>query len=164
MFRNDRKIERQIVEALQEIGAQLAISNKLFTAQFLFFKSLHPQANSATLKLNGGTMPATVVVGATGTATFLEWTGPSGTGSQIAPVGAVTYASDTPAVATVDPNTGIATGISAGTANISGTDAGNSLTASDVLTVTAAPPPVAVSATLTLVANSSAPAQASRRA
>lgn len=108
-------------------------------------------------------MPATILVGATATATFLEWSGAGGTGVQVAPVGAVTYASDTVAVATVDPNTGIATGVSAGTANISGVDAGNSLTASDVLTVTAAPPPVAVSATMILVANSSAKPQASRR-
>jgi uncharacterized protein YjdB len=109
-------------------------------------------------------MPATIVVAGTATATFLEWSGPGGTGVQVGPTGAVSYASDNSAVATVDPNTGIATGVSAGTANISGTDAGNSLTASDVLTVTAAPPPPAVSATLNLVANSSAKAQASRRA
>jgi uncharacterized protein YjdB len=123
------------------------------------------KAESATLTFKGDSdMPATILVGATATATFLEWTGPNGTGSQIAPVGPVTYASDNTAVATVDPNTGIATGVSAGTANISGTDAGNNLTASDVLTVTAVPPPVAVSATLTLVANASAKAQATRRA
>lgn len=108
-------------------------------------------------------MPAQIQVAGTATATFLEWSGAGGTGVQVPPVGAVTYSSDTPAVATVDPNTGIVTGVSAGTANISGADAGNSLTASDVLTVVAAPPPVAVSATLTLVANSSAKPQASRR-
>ena len=97
-------------------------------------------------------MPATIIVGGTATASFLEWTGPAGTGSNIAPVGAVAFASDNPAVATVDPASGIATGVSAGTANISGTDAGNGLTASDVLTVNA-PQPVAVSATLSLTAN-----------
>jgi hypothetical protein len=125
------------------------------------------EAASATLTFKnstGGTsMSALINVGGTATATFLEWSGPNGTGSQVPPVGAVTYASDNPAVATVNPNTGIATGVSAGTANISGADAGNSLTASDVLTVQAAPPPPAVSATLTLVANSSARPQASRR-
>jgi hypothetical protein len=124
---------------------------------------LFPQAQSATLTLGGNGMPATIQVGGTATATFLEWSGPGGTGVQVPPVGAVTYSSDNPAVATVDPNTGIATGVSAGTANISGTDAGNNLTASDVLTVSAPPPPVAVSATLNLVANSSAKPQASRR-
>jgi len=109
-------------------------------------------------------MPATISVNATATATYMEWSGPSGTGTQLPPVGAVTYSSDTPAVATVDPNSGICTGVSEGTANISGVDAGTGLSASDVLTVTAAPPPPPVSATLTLVANSSAKAQASRRA
>lgn len=95
-------------------------------------------------------MPATIQVGKTASSSFLEWSGPNGTGTQEAPVGAVTYSSDNTAVATVDPATGIATGVSAGTANISGTDAGNSLTASDVLTVSIGP---AVSATLTLAAN-----------
>jgi hypothetical protein len=108
-------------------------------------------------------MPATIQVGGTATATYLEWSGPNGTGSQVPPVGAVTYSSDTPAVATVDPNTGIATGVGAGTANISGLDAGTGLTASDVLTVQAPPPPAPVSATLTLTANSSATPLASRR-
>ena len=98
-------------------------------------------------------MPATILVGATATAVFTEFTGPGGTGVTIPPIGAVSFASDNAAVATVDPASGIATGVSAGTANISGTDAGNSLTASDVLTVTAAPPPVAQSATLVLTAN-----------
>lgn len=107
-------------------------------------------AQSATLQINGGKMPATILVGGTATASFLEWTGPAGTGSNVAPVGTVVFASDNAAVATVDPSTGIATGVSAGTANISGTDGGNGLTASDVLTVTAAPPPVAQSATLEL--------------
>jgi hypothetical protein len=125
-----------------------------------------PKAQSATLTLTaeqGDEMPATIQVGQTATATFLEWSGPNGTGVQVPPSGAVSYASDTPSVATVDPNTGIATGVGPGTANISGTDAGNNLTASDVLTVQAAPPPPAVSATLTLVANSAARPQASRR-
>lgn len=117
---------------------------------------------SATLTF-GGTMPANIQVGQTATATYLEWSGPNGTGTQEAPVGAVTYASDTPSVATVDPNTGIATGVAAGSANISGVDAGTGLTASDVLTVVAAPPPPPQSATLTLVANSLTGGKASRR-
>jgi hypothetical protein len=120
---------------------------------------------SATLKFKGDKdMPATIQVGGTATATYLEWSGPSGTGIQVPPTGTVTYASDTPSVATVDPNSGICTGVGAGTANISGVDSGTSLSASDVLTVTAPPPPPAVSATLNLVANSSAKPQASRRA
>lgn len=108
-------------------------------------------------------MPANIQVGGTATATYLEWSGPSGTGTQEAPVGTVSYASDNTSVATVDPVTGICTGISAGTANISGVDSGTNLSASDVLTVVAAPPPPPASATLTLVANSSLKGQASRR-
>ena len=121
-------------------------------------------AVSSTLTFDGGKMDTTIQVGGTGTATYLEWSGPSGTGSQVPPTGAVQYASDNPAVATVDPNTGVFTGVSAGTANISANDAGLAapgLPASAVVTVTAAPPPVAVSSTMTLVANSS---HASRRA
>lgn len=83
-----------------------------------------------------------------GSAVFAEFTGANGTGVKVPPVGAVTFASDTPATATVDPNTGALTYIAAGTAVISAKDAGNGLAASDTLTVVA---DVATSATLTLV-------------
>lgn len=95
-------------------------------------------------------MPATILVGATASSSFKEWTGPNGTGTQVPNAGSVLYASDNPAVATVDPATGVATGVSAGTANISGTDSVNNLSASDVLTVQNPP---AVSATETLTAD-----------
>ena len=94
-------------------------------------------------------MPVTIEVGKQAQANFKEWSGPNGTGTELPPVGAVSFASDNTAVATVDPASGLATGVAPGTANISGTDAGNSLSASDVLTVSA---PVAQSATLTLTA------------
>lgn len=109
---------------------------------------------SATLRLNsGGTMPATILVGGTANSLFQEWTGPGGTGTVVPNAGAPAFVSDNPAVATVDPASGVATGVSVGTANITGTDPVNSLAGSDVLTVNAAPPPPAVSATLTLTAN-----------
>lgn len=92
-------------------------------------------------------MPASIAVGKTATAVFTEF---DAGGVAVAPVGAVTFTSDNPAVATVDPTSGIATGVTAGTANISAVDAGNSLTAADALTVTAA---LAVTATLVLTAN-----------
>jgi uncharacterized protein YjdB len=99
-------------------------------------------------------MPATIIVGGNGAlASFQEWSGPSGTGSQVPPVGPVTFASDNPAVATVDESGNVAA-VAPGTANISALDAGNGLTASDVVTVSAAPPPPAQSATLVLTANS----------
>ena len=95
-------------------------------------------------------MPATIHVNGNGAKfTFTEFDGPNGTGNVVPPVGVVAYASDNAAVATVDA-TGNVTAVGAGTANISGTDPGNSLTASDVLTVTA---DVAVSATGVLTAN-----------
>lgn len=111
-----------------------------------------PKALSAILFFktqNGETsMPLTVHINdVPGVASFQEFSGPSGTGIVVPPVGAVTFASDNPAVATVDPTSGALAYISAGTANISGSDAGNALTASDVLTVSAA---TAVSAVLTL--------------
>ena len=110
---------------------------------------LHP-ATHATLHFTSGgitLMPASIVVGKTATAVFTEF---DGGGNKVPPVGAVTFTSDNAAVATVDPASGIATGVSVGTANISAIDAGNNLTASDALTVTA---DVATTATLVLTAN-----------
>ena len=116
-----------------------------------------PQSATLTLKPNqptilGVKMPATIVVGKTANSLFQEWTGPSGTGTVVPNAGAPAFTSSDTTVATVDPASGVATGVAPGTATITGTDPVNSLTASDVLTVTAAPPPPAVSATLTLTA------------
>ena len=91
-------------------------------------------------------MPATVQVGKTASAVFTEF---DAQGNKVPPVGAVTFASDFTAVATVDPSSGVATGVSIGTANISAVDAGDNLTASDVLTVV----DTATSATLVLTTN-----------
>lgn len=93
--------------------------------------------------------PVTVHINdAPGSALFQEWSGLNGTGIVVPPTGAVTHASDTPAVATVDPNSGALAYVSAGTATISGADANSGLTASFVLTVSAA---TAQSATETFV-------------
>lgn len=107
-----------------------------------------PKAKSATLSLGGNKMPLTINVGGKATAAppaFKEWDGPNGTGNQVPPVGPLNYTSDNTAVATIDTSGAIA-GVAAGTANITVTDAGNNLSATDVLTVQA----VAVSATLAL--------------
>ena len=114
--------------------------------------TLNLKANQPVL-LGDKTMPATVIVGGTASPLFQEWTGPSGTGTVVPNAGAPAFTSSNPAVATVDPASGVATGVSAGTAVISGTDPANNLTASDTLTVNAPPPPPAVSATLSLTAN-----------
>ena len=98
-------------------------------------------------------MPATLQVGGTATAVYKEWTGPDGTGDEIAPLSAPSFSTSDPAVATVDGN-GLVTGVGAGSATISGTDHLNSLSASDTVTVEGPPPPpVAVSATLVVTAN-----------
>src|ERR1700739_3808967 len=97
-------------------------------------------------------MPATLAVGKTATAVFKEFTGPNGTGSEIAPIGPVSFTSSDPTIATVDSASGLVTAVAAGTVTITATDAGNSLTASDSASVTA-PVPVAVSATLVITPN-----------
>ena len=105
-----------------------------------------------TAKKLGDKMPASIIIGGTANSLFQEWTGPSGTGTVVPNAGAITYTSDNTAVATVDPSSGVATGVGEGTANITGIDQVNNLAASDVLTVTVPPPPPAQSATLQLTA------------
>lgn len=95
-------------------------------------------------------MPATIHVNGNGAvAVFTEFDQPGGTGNKVPPIGPVSFSSSDVTMATVDAN-GNCAAIAPGTVTISATDAGNGLTASDVLTVTAAP---AVSATLALTAN-----------
>lgn len=107
---------------------------------------------SASLTFTGEiTMPASIAIGGKGAqAVFTEFSGLNGSGSVEAPIGAVSFASDNTAVATVDPVSGAVTAVAVGTANISGSDAGDGLTASDVITVT---PLIPQSATLVLTAN-----------
>ncbi len=76
---------------------------------------------------------------------YQEFDGPNGQGNPVPPVGVVAYASDNPAVATIDASSGQLVYLSAGSTNISASDGGN-LPATDVLTLSAA---AAVSSTLT---------------
>ena len=92
---------------------------------------------------------ATIRVGQTATPNYQEWSGPNGTGDKLNPAGPVTYQSDNPLAVAVDPNSGIATGLAAGTANITATDSVDGLSASTQITVTEQ----AVSATLDYVSN-----------
>lgn len=74
-------------------------------------------------------MPAQLTVGQTATAVLHEFV--SQGGAELAPIGPVSYTSSDPTIATVDPASGLITAVAAGTATITGTDAGNSLSASD---------------------------------
>lgn len=89
-------------------------------------------------------MPLTLQVGKTATVVLTEF---DAQGVVVPPVTAPVYTSDTPAVATVAGNQVTAVGV--GTANISGADAGDGITASDVLTVA----DTATTGKLTLTAN-----------
>src|SRR5277367_2838703 len=115
------------------------------------------------IKAKGKLMPASIVVGGKGaTFTFTEL---AADGVTVVPVsGPITFESDTPSVAVIDaaavtnPDGSVSVQVDAvgpGTATISGVDPAstNKVAAADVLTVTAATTPVAVSATGVLVAN-----------
>ena len=95
-------------------------------------------------------MPATIHINGNGAqATFTEFDQANGLGNVIPPIGPVVFSTSDATVATVDPNSGLCAAVGVGSCSITGTDQGNSLTASDTLTVTEA---TAVSATLTLAA------------
>lgn len=141
MFDHDRETHRLLRELIEKVEK---IEHYLF------------RAKSATLTFKGeNTMPATIVVGGKGAqAVFTEFDGPNGTGNKVAPAGNVIFESDNTGAATVNPSSGAITAVGAGTANISGLDQGNQITAQDQVTVTAAPPPpTAQSATLVIAAN-----------
>lgn len=117
--------------------------------EFLELEEIEERPKPA-ISAKGELMSASIHVNGNGaTFTFTEFDGAAGTGNKVPPLQPIVYASDNPAVATVD-SAGQVAAIAAGTANISGTDPGNSLTASDMVTVTA---DVAVSATGVLTAN-----------
>ena len=143
----DHKWKRELLEVLRGIKGELKDVAELLRHR------LPQHARFGELIFLGAEMPATILVGKTATAVLTEFTGPNGTGTQVPPIGPVVYSSDNPAVATVDPASGLCTGVSGGTANITGTDQGNGIVASDVLTVQAAAPPPAVSGVLTLTPN-----------
>ena len=97
-------------------------------------------------------MPTTILLGGKGAKVkFEEFVSDNGSGTPLASIGQITYASDNPKVATVDPNTGQVTAISTGKANIVGSDATFKIRASDELIV-AGPSDVPKSAALILTA------------
>jgi uncharacterized protein YjdB len=113
---------------------------------------LVPTASYATLTIEDSKgnilMPATLAVGSTATAVLHEFV--SQGGAELAPLGPVSYTSSDATIATVDPASGLVTAVAAGVATITGTDSGNSLTASDTVSDT---PVVATFATLVITPN-----------
>jgi hypothetical protein len=152
-WREYRELE-EIERALNRIEAKL---DKLLAA------IIPPQAQSATLYISdlkgNRLMPATLVVGATAQAVYQEWSGLNGTGGKMASAGPVAFASSDATVATVDPASGLITAVGPGSATITGSDATNGLSASDVVSDT---PVVALSATLTIVPTGAPPATAAK--
>ena len=149
--RDDNILAKAIAEAGDEISFGLrAVAEAL--------KALAaPKADTAklTLYVKGEPLmgsPVTVQLGLSGgVSNFVESV--KATGVIVPAIGPVVYASDTPAVATIDPNTGVWVPVAVGTANLSALDQGNGLTDTVALSVIAAPPPVADTAVLTLVPN-----------
>jgi hypothetical protein len=78
-------------------------------------------------------MPATLTIGQTAQAVATEFTGLNGTGALIPNAGTIGWTSSAPAIATVDPASGIVTAVGSGTANIVGLDSANGLTNFDVV-------------------------------
>jgi hypothetical protein len=104
--------------------------------------------NGIAVSAKGEVMPKTVSVGQPSTFTFTEFDGPNGTGNKGPASGPIEFASDNPAVATVDGNQQVVNAdgsvsvavvaVSAGVANITGVDRAskNQVAAGDTLTVT----------------------------
>jgi len=144
--REERREHQQLDRIERKLDQDIALDKQILAGQ--------GKAVSATLQIEDSKgnriMPATLAVGATATAVFQEWSGPNGTGVKVAPIGAVSFSSSDPTIATVDPASGLVTAVGPGTATITGTDAGNGLSASDSVSDT---PLVAQSATLVVTAN-----------
>src|SRR5579863_3978110 len=116
--------QRDLLRWLEEIACALRGIREILTPRL-----------SATLTIRGDNM-ATILVGKTANSVWQEFSGPNGTGDKLPPAGAIAFTSSKPAVATVDPSSGLVTAVAVGTATISGTDQANSLTASDTASVT----------------------------
>ena len=119
----------------------------LFEILKILRQALTAHSARLVITIGGNKMPADILVGQAATAVLHEFTGAGGTGMEVAPIGPVSYTTSDSTIATVDATSGAIVGVAPGTATITGTDAGNSLTASDTVNVHAA---VAVSATLVI--------------
>src|SRR6267142_919279 len=128
----DKREDRALERIADELSAISGLLRKL-----LNFLSRH--AVSAKLKFRtskGEVMDLTAHVNdVPGTAVFTEFDGPNGTGNKVPPVGAVSFVSSDPSVATVDASSGALVYLKAGQTSISASDAGNSLSAAATLTL-----------------------------
>src|ERR1700734_1696316 len=92
----------KIDEDIRKYSEREILERQLFHLRNLDRYARLAATTSATLTFRKGKgelkMPATIQVGQTATATYLEWSGPNGTGTQLAPTGTVSYSSDNPAV------------------------------------------------------------------
>lgn len=143
--------DEQLAHAIKEAGDDIALG--LFAVARALEAIVLKAVKARLLYSIGGNMPGNTlsgIVGNTASPTFVE---NAADGSLVAPIGPVVYASDNPAVVSVDANTGVATLVAPGTANVSALDQGNNLTDSVAFSVSAAPPPAAVSATLSYTLN-----------
>jgi hypothetical protein len=136
------KLLRLILEQLQDIAHVLRMEGNRATFATLIFTDSKGKI----------TMPLTLVVGKTATARLHEFVAQGG--PELAPIGPVSYTSSDVTIATVAPDPAnalqaIVTAIAPGAATITGTDAGNALTAFDTVSDT---PVVATFASLGLTA------------
>lgn len=124
---------KDIAHSFREVVTILKVLDKSPRSGKLGFKTSKGVSN----------MPISIPLGAPFTAVLTEQ---DASGNTVPDVGPVTYSSSNTAVANPDPVAGTGTGLSVGTATITGTDAGDNIVASDTLTVT----DVATQGTLTL--------------
>jgi len=137
------KPEDEIAQAILIAGEE--ITNALLEVA----KALEGRASKLTLLyvLQGGTMGSPVTNASVGQNYNPSVVESNSTTPSIPPIGPLVFASDNTAVVTVDAG-GIATMVSAGTANVSVIDQGNNLTDTVTFTVVVVGPPVATNLTL----------------
>ena len=161
-IRDDKAVDR-IVEALEGIEETLEANLPAIEIDLnLIAHSLNEIANFLRPKKKarltysiGGSMPGNTISGVVGNTATPHFSEADASGNPVAPIGPVIYASDNTAVVTVDANTGVATLVSAGTANVSALDQGNNLTDTVAFTVSGGAPAVATSASLSYTLNAS---------
>jgi hypothetical protein len=132
-----RRPEERIADTLEEIEIIL------FDGLRLLQDRLPQRAKSLVVKIGGKTVNQVLSVGQTAQATAHEFSGPNGTGSELPLAGAISWVSDDPTVATVDPASGLVTAVAASKldasnqpipVNITATDAANNLSGSSSVT------------------------------